>query len=204
MKRFIAILSSFIMIFTLIGSACFAASFPDVDESHWAFQYITKLSDDGVINGYQDGTYKPEGTVKRSEFLKLVLASVMPKDVDVDEIPTPFDHWAAGYVGIAQNYGVINEGEYTLDNIEKPITRIEMARIIANADIIMKESSISKSSGDTVLFIDIGELSPQDLLLMDHCVSSGLIKGYEDGTFRPEKTMTRAEAATMIYRFIAK
>ena len=204
MKRFVAILGSLIMIFMMLCSTCLAAGFPDVDESHWAFEYISKLSEDGIINGYQDGTYKPEGTVKRSEFLKLVLASVMPKDIDVDEIPRPFDHWAAGYVGIAQNYGIINEGEFTLENIEKPITRVEMARITANADIIMKDSPISKNSGDDVLFIDIGELSPQDYLLMEHCVASGLIKGYEDGTFRPEKTMTRAEAATMIYRFIGK
>ena len=204
MKRFIAVFCSFAMIFTFICSTCFAIDFPDVDASHWAFEYISNLAEKGIINGYNDGTFKPSGTVKRSEFLKLVMASVMPEDVDPDEIPSTFDHWAAGYVAIAESYGIIKTGSFTLDNIEKPITRIEMARIVGNADIIMKSNPISKVSGDDILFIDIGNLNADDLILLEHCASSGLIKGYEDATFKPDKTMTRAEAATMIYRFTSK
>jgi len=204
MKRIVAVLLTFIIVFSMVSSVCFAKEFPDVDSSHWALEYINKLSDDGIINGYDDGTFKPEGTIKRSEFLKLVMASVMPDDLDVDEIPQPFEHWAAGYVGLAQNFGIIDEGDFTLDNIEEPITRIEMARIVAKADLYLKGSTTGEVNPDEVLFIDVGELNPVDLFLLQHCVSTELIKGYEDGTFKPAKTMTRAEAATMIYRFTAK
>ena len=200
MKRVIALLLSFSVLLSMISAICYAKEFPDVDASHWGLPYIDKLSDEGIINGYNDGTYKPEGTVKRSEFLKLVMASCIPDDIDFDDVPSSFDHWAAPYAWLAESYGIIEAGEYTLENVEEPITRLEMARLIGKADLNVKESGIEKTSGD-VTFIDIGDLNPIDFTYIDHCVASGLIKGYDDGTFKPEKTMTRAEAATMIYRF---
>ena len=73
MKRIFALLLCFSMVLSMICTISYAKEFPDVDSSHWAIEYISKLSDEGVINGYDDGTYRPEGTVKRSEFLKLVI-----------------------------------------------------------------------------------------------------------------------------------
>ena len=200
MRRVVAVLLCFSMLLTMILAISYAKEFPDVDSSHWGLPYISKLSDEGIINGYNDGTFKPEGTVKRSEFLKLVMASCIPEGIDLAEVPQPFDHWAASYVGLAEIYAVVDEGFYTLENIEEPITRLEMARIIANADIGMRNSKLEEAK-EGLLFIDIGNLDAMDTLLISHCVAKELIKGYEDGTFKPSKTMTRAEAATMIYRF---
>ena len=202
MKRIFALLLCFSMVLSMICTISYAKEFPDVDSSHWAIEYISKLSDEGVINGYDDGTYRPEGTVKRSEFLKLVMAAVWPSYLDLEEVPAPFDHWAAPYVGLAEIDGVLEKGEYTLENIEEPITRIEMAKIIAKAD--MYEKYNSAQYGEQLGFLDIGELDTEDRLLLTHAYVSGLIKGYDNGTFKPNKTMTRAEAATMIYRFTAK
>ena len=202
MKKFFAVILVISTILASMYTVCYAKEFPDVDSSHWAFEYINKLSDDGVINGYNDGTYKPEGTVKRSEFIKLVMAAVWPVYLDLEEVPQPFDHWSAPYVGLAEIDGVLDGGEFNLENIEEPITRIEMARIIAKAD--MYEKGNPAEYGKKLAFLDVGNLDTYDSKLLGHAVSRGLIKGYDNGTFKPDKTMTRAEAATMIYRFTEK
>ena len=189
-----------ILVMTLLTTMCFANEFPDVDASHWAHQYIDELSTKGVINGYTDGTYKPSGTVKRSEFIKLVVATVLPKWMDINEIEGGIDHWAGPYLKFCENFSLIDPGEVTLENIEEPITRMEMARLIVYADIIILQHD-SQYSQD-VQFTDIADLSLKDIYVLSHATKTGLITGYEDGTFKPEKTMTRAEAATMIWRFM--
>ena len=40
--------------------------------------------------------------------------------------------------------------------------------------------------------------------MLKHCVSRGFIEGYEDSTFKPERTLTRAEVATILTRYLAK
>lgn len=200
MKRAVAVVLSVATIMMIICSVCLAKEFPDVESSHWAYKYIDELSDQNIINGYEDGTYQPGGTVKRSEFLKLTIAACMPKGIDPEELMTPFDHWAAPYVWYAEERGVIKSGEYTKENIDEPITRLEMARLISNADILVK-STPSETKTPKTEFSDIMSLSDEDYDLLCHAVNRGLIKGYEDYTFKPDQTMTRAEAATMIWRF---
>lgn len=183
----------------LLSTVCFGASFSDVAQEHWAYQYISELSEKKVINGYPDGTFKPSGTITRGEFIKLVMSSCLPTWLDLNELERNMDHWAAGYISIAETYGVIQENSITKDNVDQPITRIEMVKMISMADIIMKEHQQDFSSkGD---FTDTLALNVQDLYLLRHAYNRGLVSGYPDGTFGGEKSMTRAEAATMIWRF---
>ena len=70
MKKFLAILLCFIM---LISTTCFAAGFSDLTSEHWAYKNVTNLVENGVINGYPDGTYRPEKTITRGEFFKLIM-----------------------------------------------------------------------------------------------------------------------------------
>ena len=199
MKKMVILCMTIVMMSSLFLTPVYAVEFSDLNSSHWAYEYITTLANDGVINGYTDGTYRPSGTVKRSEFIKLVISSCMPKSANINDVFTSMNHWAAGYVKVAETYGVITQGSVTIENIDQPITRLEMVKIISNADIKMKGNAqqFDKSTN----FIDIASLQLADEFLLRHAVNRGLITGYKDGTFKPDKTMTRAEAATMIYRF---
>lgn len=63
-----------------------------------------------------------------------------------------------------------------------------------------KVSRISESES-SLTFSDIEDLDDDSIENIKTIVNKGLIKGYPDGTFGPDKTMTRAECATIIYRY---
>ena len=189
----------FLASFLLFQSSVFAASFRDMNVSHWAYKYVITLTNNNVINGYNDGTFRPEGTITNAEFIKLVVMAALPEWIDINDAESNFEHWASRYVWIAERYGLIKTGSITLENIDIPITRIEMVRIIVKADLTMKGNSLATL--EKVKFKDVISLNSDDLLLLKHACSKNLITGYTDNTFRPQSNMTRAEAATMIYRF---
>lgn len=189
----------FLASFILFQSIVVAVSFKDMNSSHWAYKYVMTLTNNNVINGYNDGTFKPEGTITNAEFIKLVVMAALPEWIDMNDAESNFEHWASKYVWVAERYGLIKTGSITLENIDVPITRIEMVRIIVKADLTMKGNSLETS--EKVKFKDVISLNSDDLLLLKHACSKNLITGYTDNTFRPQSNMTRAEAATMIYRF---
>ncbi|MBR4110251.1 MAG: S-layer homology domain-containing protein [Clostridia bacterium] len=189
----------FIFCFAFIGITSFATiRFSDVADSYWGAEVIYKLADAGVINGYDDGTYKPLKSVTYGEFIKLVMATFLPADFESQGVDVDFDHWAASYVKLAEIYGIVEEGTITLDNINNYISRIEMARIVSMADMILNSSDFDNSK--ELVFTDIFSVVGKDRTLLQHAYSSGLILGNPNGTFRPNAEMNRAEAATIIDR----
>ena len=181
-------------------TAVFALSFRDINSSHWAYKYVIELTTNKVINGYTDGTFKPENTITRGEFVKLVVMSALPDWININDAESNFNHWASNYIWIAERYGLITTGSINLKNIDEPITRIEMVRIIVKADLTMKGNSLETK--EKVKFKDVISLNNDDLLLLKHACSKELITGYTDNTFKPYNNMTRAEAAMVIYRLL--
>lgn len=74
MKKYV-----FIALFTMLGCSS-AAAFSDI-ENNWYKNSIQELKDEGFINGFEDGTYKPHDTLKRAELLKIIM-NVAGKTVD--------------------------------------------------------------------------------------------------------------------------
>ena len=75
---------------------CFAMDFNDIDASHWAYTNVQTLVNDGTVSGYGDGSFRPNGTVTRAEFVKMLgLGSVTRPMAYADVAP---QHWAYTYV----------------------------------------------------------------------------------------------------------
>ena len=130
MKRIFALVIVLLLIIPMVVNAAFS----DVSENLWAKEYIDKLTTSKVINGYPDGTFRPSDTLTKGAFLKLIVTASLP-DVDFSYGPKDFDHWAAVYVKVAENYNAIEKGTITKENIDEPITRIDVIKILSSCDI---------------------------------------------------------------------
>ena len=108
MKKLLALMLSMAMVFT-IGTSVMAYS--DVEEGTYVSEAVTVLSNLDILNGYEDGTFKPEATITRAEMAKIVCETLGYYGMGSDK--TPFDdvepkHWAAGYINTAASLGIIN------------------------------------------------------------------------------------------------
>lgn len=108
MKKLLALILSVAMVFTM-GTSVMAYS--DVEEGTYVSEAVTVLSNLDILNGYEDGTFKPEATITRAEMAKIVCETLGYYGMGSDK--TPFDdvepkHWAAGYISTAAGLGIIN------------------------------------------------------------------------------------------------
>jgi inhibitor of cysteine peptidase len=134
MKK-LSLLIVFMLTFGMIQFS-FAATdgpYPDVPESHINSEAIQYLTDEGVIEGYPDGDYKPANDINRAEFTKIVMGPLMDDMSKGNCFPDVTDQWFAPYVCEAKDRGVI---EGYPDGNFKPANEInfsEASKIVANA-----------------------------------------------------------------------
>ncbi|MCR8745465.1 N-acetylmuramoyl-L-alanine amidase [Romboutsia lituseburensis] len=165
---------------------------------HWAKDAILKFAAKGYIGGYSDDTFRPENYITRAEFVKIVNGVFglkqfnESKKLKFNDIKT--SAWYYNDVCIGVEAGYINGYE---DNTFRPngkITRQEAASIVAK---------ITKLVGDGKLdFVDNNKISPWARASVDALSDNKIMGGYEDNTFRPQNSITRAEAVSTLERII--
>jgi len=198
MKKYLFLLLFSLAFFSQTQVAS-AQTFTDVQD-HWAIGYIRQLSEAKVISGYPDGTFRPEGNITRAEFIKtLVIGRGLPLMPVVN--PTFTDvkpyHWCYPYVETAVTAGIVVPGEYIqlAFKPDEPITRVETAMFLARSLGLGEES--------TYTGFDDGYQIPGEFRgYIRAAKERGLISGYPDGTFRPWNPITRAEACTILVRYM--
>ena len=154
--------------------------FSDMSEGAWYFDYVNDLYNRSVINGYEDATFRPERTVTTGEALKMILLAAGYWDPD----PVT-QHWASGYHHLALDEGIIDSGDIV--DLDVPITRELMAKIAANAL-------------DLERLYDGQVYSDTDNKYACALYDWGISEGYEDGTFRLSRSLTRAELSAIVWR----
>jgi hypothetical protein len=91
-------------------SGSFFIVFPDVLPDYWGFHEIMKLAESRIIIGYPDNLFRPENSVTRAEFSKMVLLSLglSPENPTGQAFPdVPLSHWACGYIESAFKQGLM-------------------------------------------------------------------------------------------------
>ena len=154
--------------------------FRDVTETSWFMPYVESLYLRGIVEGYPDGTFRPERLVTTGESLKMILLAA-----GYGEPPLVASHWARNYMNLALEEGIIDAGD--IIDLDVTISRELMAKIVVNALDLERLN-------DTQFFPDTDSVYAQTLY--DH----GISDGYSDGTFGPERPLTRAELTTIVCR----
>ena len=159
-----------------------AISFADI-EGHWAESYINVLISDGTINGYEDGTFRPSGTVTRAEFTKMIGKGPTRFESDFKDVPTT--HWGYEYI----MYSGL-EGEGKNFNPSTPILRKDVVNLIWK-----RNGSITGCYAPSII---TNQSNNKDAIAWAY--SNGLLLGDDGINLRLNDTLTRAEAATFIVR----
>jgi hypothetical protein len=182
-----------VMVFAPVSS--FAAEpFSDIS-SHWAKANIEYLVKKQILSGYPDGTFKPENTVKRAEFIKMLDATFGLNDtIAINYSDVKSSDWFYPYIQQAAAQGYLLDYGTALDP-EGKLTREEASALLAR---YLNLSPDNKAAPGT--FSDYMAISSQYREYVLQCVAAGILKGYDDGEFKPQRTLTRAEALAILYR----
>jgi len=173
-------------------------SFTDL-EGHWAKDYIESMAAKNAVNGYEDGTFKPEEKVTRAQFVKMFVSSLEEKLEAYDGSFTDVAEgdWFAPYVATAKKLGIASGYADGSFKPNKEISRTEMAVMLSSlTDEELTEEDVAK---ELTVFADADSIPSWAREAVAEVVKAGLMNG-DNGSFNPENPATRAEAATVIYR----
>ena len=195
-------------------------------EGHWAQKEVEAAVASGWVDGYPDGSFKPEKSITRAEFTKMLLDAIhltpdsetvawMKENALTDDIwgnPTEYTpklydmsgHWltSQGWLDAALYSGMVVPDDYNGKNFrpEKAIARYEIALMTDRALGLVYPAS-QPVEGE-LPFTDKEEILDWLKGYVNESVKAGVLKGYPDGSFQPNKTSTRAEAVVMIQRML--
>ncbi|WP_338751817.1 S-layer homology domain-containing protein [Bacillus sp. FJAT-52991] len=188
MKKCLAVLFSIMLFFSSVGTA--SAAFKDVSKTHWAVDEITYLTENKVINGYTDGTFRPQEKLTRLQAM-ILMAKALKLDLSNRPNPgfkdMPPSHKSYKYVAAVMDEGLFPKNNYLYPN--KPMTRDHMANMLA------KGFDLKASGNHSFKDVSSKHWAYQSIKAL---ASNNITLGYTDGTFRPNNAVTRAQFATFL------
>lgn len=171
------------------------SNFADVD-GHWAKASIDAMYSKGIINGFEDGSFKPELNVTRAEFAKMIVCLLgLSSEGDADFSDVADNSWYNGYVAAAVKAGIVKGTDDGKFNPNSYITRqdaaVMLARVLEYKNIAMDVNAIEFNDSDKIA--DYAKNSVNGM------ANLGVITGYNGG-FAPLDNTTRAQAAALLQR----
>ena len=228
MKRILVLVLAFAMFVSTVPMASAAGNkyFTDVKVGAWYEDEINAIMDaqammgaNNIIAGYADekgnptGLFGPGDSLTRAQFLKMILeaASVTGASVDLSDKSMDKVHWAGKYYQAAKKDNLLIADVYsgagelfpcTKEALQKNITRYEMAVILSNLLTNVCMDSVVEVSGAEKYIGDYAAIGKSYLGAVEQVWGKKIIMGYTDGSFSGDKSLTRAEAVTVIWRFL--
>ena len=170
-------------------------NFTDVSQDYWAYSQIQDFVKKGYIEGYGDNTFRPQGPIKRNEFVKIfnkVFGLTNKSGIVFDDTK---DNWAKDEIDIAVTNGVAQGIGANKFEPEEYITREAAVKMLAN---YMK---IEDKNHDKIKrFPDYNEISDWARDAFEGNFENGYIKGTDEGKLAPKNNITRAEVVTLLSR----
>lgn len=197
-----------------------AQYFTDVPPSEWYYEMVNASTQvKGFVQGYGDGTFRPEADVSRAEFVKMLLAAthLTPGGATANflheassylqsgkSLSDMDDHWLTvqGWTQIALDFGLLLPSDYPGGEFRpnQSTTRCEAVVMIVRTLGLVYPAQ--KTMEKELPFSDSESIDPLLRGYVAQAVEAKVLEGYPDGSFRGEKTISRAEAVAIIFRVL--
>ena len=202
-----------IFLFTLITPAVFAQStatttsgvtavangFSDVSRTHQYYTAITFMSNSGVVQGYDDGTFKPENSINRAEVLKIILKG---SSIDSNEefqalFPDVMaDHWFAPYVIKAKMLGIVTGND--TDGTFAPARQVNLAEFVK---MLLMTNLIDVSAFEGKVVAPNVPVDAWYAPYVNYAAALGIVSKDAQGNVDAGKLLTRGEVMNIMYLF---
>lgn len=167
--------------------------FSDISDSHWAYKAIKKLYDDEVMTGYDDGTMKPDNSVTRAEFMKILTSALKIYDsaaqCNLNDVER--EAWYEKYVASAVQAGIVSGYPDNTFRPNVPLTREDAALMLYRAAGFEEEAK-------ELNFTDKDSISDYARNAVGVLSEKGILNGFENGEFKPSQAITRAQTAQIV------
>lgn len=202
-----------------------STQFSDI-KGHWAEEGIRLLVEKGAISGYPDGSFRPNKEITRAEFVTLIVKLFDLRSNDQTAIDQVFyedtytinregsldwSHWALKEINIATIRGIIQGTGAKQFSPDDLLTREQMAVIISNLIYKAKPYELQQLAEIAFpmrdvpsIFTDNGTISEWARHDVNTLSRLGVLQGYNDSTYRPEKLATRGEVVTILNRLVER
>ena len=175
--------------------------FTDLHEAAWASDAINKMADNGIVAGDGNGKFRPNDTMTRDEFVKMIVsaANVYDDNAECEFTDCLKTDWFYGYIASAYNRGIVKGISDDEFGVGQKLTRQDMAVLCRRAKY--GELNAVRSAEQ---FTDDEKIADyaKDIVYELYC--AGMINGMGDGRFEPLGTATRAQGAMIIYNLFIK
>lgn len=184
-----------------VEEAPLAADFDDM-KGHWAELAVSRAAAAGVVQGYPDGSYRPEQAVTRAQFVSMLMR-MLQRERGGPELGGAADYadaaeiepWASGAIAAARQLRIADgyaDGTFRPNAL---VTRAEAVVMLGRA--LQLETAGDASSA---AFADAGDIPAWAAASASAVQRAGIVQGREDGRFGPADVLTRAEAAALMVR----
>ena len=180
--------------------------FPDVAATDPAFDAITALKVSGIIQGYRDGSFRPEHIVTRAEAVKMIV-TVTVKEADLKKLTTspytdiPADAWHLPFVEAARKIlGILDGPPQTMQfHPERSVNLSEFLKILELAYGVDPQSAFSDLR--MPLASDLRDTGIWHYPYLRYALASSMIRANGEGFLHPEEHLTRGKVALLLYRY---
>ncbi len=172
------------------------STFDDIDSVAWAKESVEALAKKGIINGKGNGKYAPNDKVTREEFVKIIIGAfdLLDESATAEFADVDSTRWSYTFIATANELGIVT-GDGANFNPNGAMSRQDMAVVIwRTAEMLGVDFN-----GEVIDFTDAETISDYAKDAVDALTATGIINGMGDGSFAPKATVTRAQAAKVIY-----
>ncbi|MFH0776142.1 MAG: S-layer homology domain-containing protein [Patescibacteria group bacterium] len=165
--------------------------YSDLEVSHWSAGFLARLNVDKIIDGYPDGTIKPDQTINRAELAKIATNSFALTESDPTNFAdVPQSAWFASFVGALQKAGA----SWTTSENYFPAEGVSRGEAVW---VLVKAAGFNIPAISAKPFPDVSVSHPYAAAIA-WAKANEIISGYDDGTFGIRDTLTRAQVAKIV------